>query len=73
MPVEQKWRMWGRRRVREPEQTSASSSSAAEAEAEEERSFGRRCGSLVKEQRARFYILRRCLAMLVCWHDCSDS
>ncbi|KAI5578499.1 hypothetical protein POPTR_008G035900v4 [Populus trichocarpa] len=33
------------------------------------RSFGRRCSSLVKEQRARFYILRRCVTMLVCWHD----
>lgn len=33
------------------------------------RSFGRRCSSLVKEQRARFYILRRCVVMLVCWHD----
>ncbi|KAK2996950.1 hypothetical protein RJ639_025838 [Escallonia herrerae] len=28
------------------------------------RSFGRRCGRLVKEQRARFYILRRCVTML---------
>ncbi|KAJ6986829.1 hypothetical protein NC653_020154 [Populus alba x Populus x berolinensis] len=27
------------------------------------RSFGRRCSSLVKEQRARFYILRRCVTM----------
>uniref|UniRef100_A0A3N7FP95 DVL family protein n=1 Tax=Populus trichocarpa TaxID=3694 RepID=A0A3N7FP95_POPTR len=33
------------------------------------RSFGRRCSSLVKEQRARFYILRRCVTMLVCWHE----
>ncbi|KAI3458946.1 hypothetical protein Pfo_015609 [Paulownia fortunei] len=37
------------------------------------RSFGRRCGRLVKEQRARFYILRRCVVMLLCWQDCSDS
>lgn len=26
---------------------------------------------LVKEQRARFYIMRRCVTMLVCWKDCS--
>ncbi|KAK9127491.1 hypothetical protein Syun_016288 [Stephania yunnanensis] len=37
------------------------------------RSFGRRCSRLVKEQRAKFYILRRCVAMLVCWHDCGDA
>ncbi|KAK2992381.1 hypothetical protein RJ640_018300 [Escallonia rubra] len=36
------------------------------------RSFGRRCGRLVKEQRARFYILRRCVTMLVCWQECGD-
>ncbi|KAL5733536.1 hypothetical protein ACOSP7_032880 [Xanthoceras sorbifolium] len=36
------------------------------------RSFGRRCSRLVKEQRARFYILRRCITMLVCWHEYGD-
>ncbi|KAI0512136.1 hypothetical protein KFK09_012772 [Dendrobium nobile] len=33
------------------------------------RSFARRCASLVKEQRARFYIMRRCVVMLICWRD----
>ncbi|KAG4983050.1 hypothetical protein AAZX31_10G116400 [Glycine max] len=33
------------------------------------RSFGQRCSKLVKEQRARFYIFRKCVAMLVCWQD----
>ncbi|KAF8021583.1 hypothetical protein BT93_G1895 [Corymbia citriodora subsp. variegata] len=37
------------------------------------RSFKRRCSRLVKEQRARFYILRRCVTMLICWHDCGDT
>ncbi|OMO50249.1 hypothetical protein CCACVL1_30548 [Corchorus capsularis] len=36
------------------------------------KAFGRRCSRLVKEQRARFYILRRCVTMLVCWHECGD-
>ncbi|PRQ58754.1 hypothetical protein RchiOBHm_Chr1g0362751 [Rosa chinensis] len=36
------------------------------------RSFGRRCSMLVKEQRARFYILRRCITMLMCWRECGD-
>ncbi|XP_074574822.1 small polypeptide DEVIL 11-like [Curcuma longa] len=35
------------------------------------RSFSSRCAGLVKEQRARFYIMRRCVAMLICWRDYS--
>ncbi|URD79406.1 hypothetical protein MUK42_05238, partial [Musa troglodytarum] len=33
------------------------------------RSFSSRCASQVKEQRARLYIMRRCVTMLVCWRD----
>ncbi|PIM97704.1 hypothetical protein CDL12_28756 [Handroanthus impetiginosus] len=36
-------------------------------------SFTRKCEALVKEQRARFYIMRRCVTMLICWRDYSDS
>lgn len=36
-------------------------------------SFTRKCASLVKEQRARFYIVRRCVTMLICWREYSDS
>ncbi|CAN0909540.1 Small polypeptide DEVIL 11 [Linum grandiflorum] len=36
-------------------------------------SFSRKCARLVKEQRARFYIMRRCVTMLICWRDYSDS
>ncbi|GLJ21217.1 hypothetical protein SUGI_0388810 [Cryptomeria japonica] len=32
------------------------------------RSFTKRCAALAKEHRARFYILRRCVTMLLCWH-----
>ncbi|KEH34723.1 hypothetical protein MtrunA17_Chr3g0112011 [Medicago truncatula] len=36
--------------------------------------FARKCSRLVKEQRARFYIMRRCVVMLICWNDhYSDS
>ncbi|PON68810.1 DEVIL-like protein [Trema orientale] len=42
-----------------PSSSSSSSSSS---------SIGRKCSSLAKEQKARFYIMRRCVAMLVCWH-----
>ncbi|CAN0906829.1 Small polypeptide DEVIL 8, partial [Linum grandiflorum] len=37
------------------------------------RSFSRKCARLVKEQRARFYIIRRCVTMLICWRDYTDS
>ncbi|PIA26735.1 hypothetical protein AQUCO_09000003v1 [Aquilegia coerulea] len=37
------------------------------------RSFAQRCSRLVKEQRSKFYILRRCVIMLVCWHECGET
>ncbi|KAJ7947623.1 Rotundifolia-like protein [Quillaja saponaria] len=36
-------------------------------------SISRKCTNLAKEQKARFYIMRRCVAMLVCWHKHGDS
>ncbi|WVZ68222.1 hypothetical protein U9M48_017185 [Paspalum notatum var. saurae] len=33
------------------------------------RSFSGRCARLVKEHCARFYIMRRCVTMLVCWRE----
>ncbi|KAL9418524.1 hypothetical protein AB3S75_036478 [Citrus x aurantiifolia] len=36
-------------------------------------SFSRKCARLVREQRARFYIMRRCVTMLICWRDYNDS
>ncbi|KAK4765746.1 hypothetical protein SAY86_026836 [Trapa natans] len=36
------------------------------------RSFTRKFSGLVKEQRARFYIMRRCVVMLICWNDCPE-
>ncbi|KAI0494604.1 uncharacterized protein LOC110103597 [Dendrobium catenatum] len=35
--------------------------------------FTRRCASLVREQRARIYILRRCATMLLCWYIHGDD
>ncbi|XP_028083286.1 uncharacterized protein LOC114284545 [Camellia sinensis] len=26
-------------------------------------------GGVLKEQRTRLYIIRRCVVMLLCWHD----
>ncbi|XWS53103.1 hypothetical protein CRYUN_Cryun11dG0129000 [Craigia yunnanensis] len=36
-------------------------------------SISRKYSSMAKEQKARFYIIRRCVAMLVCWHKHRDS
>lgn len=33
------------------------------------KSFGKKCSHIAKKQRAKFYIVRRCIAMLVCWHE----
>ncbi|XP_024970060.1 uncharacterized protein LOC112509363 [Cynara cardunculus var. scolymus] len=33
----------------------------------------RKCASLVKKQRARVYILRRCATMLLCWYIHGDE
>ncbi|KAG8495611.1 hypothetical protein CXB51_013339 [Gossypium anomalum] len=36
-------------------------------------SFGNRCLLMAKQQKTRFYILGRCVSMLLCWHDHSIS
>ncbi|KAK4776997.1 hypothetical protein SAY86_005685 [Trapa natans] len=36
------------------------------------RSFGQKCRHMINRQRARFYIVRRCVAMLLCWHEHKD-
>ncbi|XXG81551.1 hypothetical protein AAC387_Pa09g2152 [Persea americana] len=35
--------------------------------------FTRKCAALVKEQRARIYILRRCATILLCWYIQGDD
>lgn len=44
-----------------------------EDDAGECKSFGEKCNNLVKKQRTKFYIFRRCIAMLVCWRDRGES
>ncbi|KAM6578034.1 hypothetical protein CsatB_029871 [Cannabis sativa] len=48
--------------------SSSSSGSSSTSSSSSSSSIGRKCSSLAKEQKARFYIMRRCVAMLVCWH-----
>jgi len=33
------------------------------------KSFGQRCSRRVRGLRVRFYIIRKCVRMLVCWKD----
>ncbi|XP_030471795.1 small polypeptide DEVIL 4-like [Syzygium oleosum] len=33
------------------------------------RALSRGVGGAIREQRARLYIIRRCIVMLLCWHD----
>ncbi|CAI0397661.1 unnamed protein product [Linum tenue] len=33
----------------------------------------RKCASLIKEQRAKIYVLRRCATMLLCWYIQGDD
>ncbi|ONH98070.1 hypothetical protein PRUPE_7G227100 [Prunus persica] len=35
--------------------------------------FRKRCFMMAKHQKTRFYILGRCVSMLLCWHDHSIS
>ncbi|CAO2825015.1 unnamed protein product [Amaranthus hypochondriacus] len=35
--------------------------------------FGKKCTHLAKEQKARFYIMKRCVSMLVSWRKNGDS
>ncbi|CAD6227882.1 unnamed protein product [Miscanthus lutarioriparius] len=53
--------------------SAASSSQQAAGGAESSSSsssrLSKKCVEAVKEHRARFYIVRRCVSMLVCWRD----
>ncbi|XP_022843044.1 uncharacterized protein LOC111366538 [Olea europaea var. sylvestris] len=39
------------------------------AEGSKKRMSSRSIGRFLKEQRGRLYIMRRCVVMLLCWHD----
>lgn len=51
-----------------------SSSSGSRRKTLRRSSFSKRCLKVVKQQRTRIYILRRCVSMLLCWHhhDATD-
>ncbi|XP_039031748.1 uncharacterized protein LOC120166581 [Hibiscus syriacus] len=49
------------------------SSSKSRSQTPRQPSFGNRCLLKAKQQKTRFYILGRCVSMLLCWHDHSIS
>ncbi|PON44428.1 DEVIL-like protein [Trema orientale] len=49
------------------------SSSSGQRRASQKRGLRKRCMLMVKQQKTRFYILGRCVSMLLCWHDHSIS
>ncbi|KAF9590887.1 hypothetical protein IFM89_000143 [Coptis chinensis] len=51
----------------------SSSLSSSSSSSKRRCAFTRKCATLVKEQRAKFYIMRRCVTMLVCWRDYGES
>ncbi|KAL3037606.1 hypothetical protein AAZX31_01G078000 [Glycine max] len=57
------------------QQTSSSSimKNSSSSSTQRKCAFARKCARLVKEQRARFYIMRHCVIMLICWHEYNDS
>ncbi|XP_047938730.1 small polypeptide DEVIL 22-like [Salvia hispanica] len=47
--------------------------SASKRRSKSNNGFTSKCSCLVKEQRARLYILRRCATMLLCWYIQGDE
>ncbi|XP_031249676.1 uncharacterized protein LOC116107541 [Pistacia vera] len=43
--------------------------SSATMGASKRRFSSRGLGGVLREQRAKLYIIRRCVVMLLCWHD----
>ncbi|XP_030512312.2 small polypeptide DEVIL 3 [Rhodamnia argentea] len=47
----------------------SSASSATVGSSKRSKTSCRRLGGYLKEQKSRLYIIRRCVVMLLCWHD----
>ncbi|RYQ78999.1 uncharacterized protein LOC107638177 [Arachis ipaensis] len=46
-----------------------SSSSSSSSSSSKKKVSCRRLGGYIREQKGRLYIIRRCVVMLLCWHD----
>ncbi|KAL1217787.1 Small polypeptide DEVIL 11 [Cardamine amara subsp. amara] len=76
--LDEKWKLskkdGGASRITRSSSSTSSSFNGKKRQKQGRCAFTRKCARLVKEQRARFYIMRRCVIMLICWRDnYSDS
>ncbi|XP_043702086.1 small polypeptide DEVIL 11-like [Telopea speciosissima] len=71
--LDEKWKLSKKEGSRSCRSSTSSTSPLMRNSSQRRCSFTRKCSSLVKEQRARFYIMRRCVTMLICWRDYGDS
>ncbi|CAK9165115.1 unnamed protein product, partial [Ilex paraguariensis] len=55
------------------QKSSASKSPLSRSSSKKCSDFTRKCSSLAKEQRAKFYIVKSCITMLVSWNKNGDS
>uniref|UniRef100_A0A7N0UT33 ROTUNDIFOLIA like 8 n=1 Tax=Kalanchoe fedtschenkoi TaxID=63787 RepID=A0A7N0UT33_KALFE len=75
--LDEKWKLSKKESLSRSRSTSSlaksDSSTSSRRSSQKRCAFTRKCAKLVKEQRARFYIMRRCVTMLICWRDYSDE
>lgn len=62
-----RWKLSKKKSLRD--EGGASRTTRSSGQAQGKYGFTRKCGRLAREQRARFYIMRRCVVMLICWTD----
>ncbi|KMT18349.1 hypothetical protein BVRB_2g025060 [Beta vulgaris subsp. vulgaris] len=70
---DEKWKLSKKEGSRRTVSSRSSSSFLSGNSSNRRCAFSRKCARLVKEQRAKFYIMRRCVAMLICWREYADS
>ncbi|CAH1438608.1 unnamed protein product [Lactuca virosa] len=74
--LDEKWKLSKKESISRSRSSTSSlirNPSSSSADTHRRCAFTRKCARLVKEQRARFYIMRRCVTMLICWRDYGDS
>ncbi|KAK8593280.1 hypothetical protein V6N12_045363 [Hibiscus sabdariffa] len=64
-----KWKFSRKESLPKSRSSSFSSSYSSSSSSSKRCAFTRKCARVLKQQRARFYIMRRCVAMLICGHD----
>uniref|UniRef100_A0A7N0V3G8 Uncharacterized protein n=1 Tax=Kalanchoe fedtschenkoi TaxID=63787 RepID=A0A7N0V3G8_KALFE len=71
--LDEKWKLSKKESLSRSRSTSSLVKNNSSSSSHKRCAFTRKCAKLVKEQRARSYIMRRCVTMLICWRDYSDE